>query len=717
MDQEDKQFFEFSDFRFDSNGGRLWRNDELISLSSKSSELLTLLLERNGEFVSKDEIFGSIWNDTFVEDGVLTQNIYILRKVLGKTPDGQQMIENKARFGYRITVPVRLGTSAPNLVPAEAAAVPRRRATRSFLFAAIAMGLLLVIGFFAYRALFPTFTVSTSKIEKIRFRKVTDTGKVGFPALSPNGEYAAYAVNDFIVVNDLSASNETRLEIPGNKRIGFMQFSADGESIFFRNRASVFLPSELLNVSRFGGPAKKVAENVWGGFSVSRDGRLLAFVRSVPTENRHAIVIRELENGSESEVVSVTSPEEIRLRSGPALSSDAGRIAFIVERQNQGFDHVAIVDVKSKRNEKLKFKNLRQVESVVWGANDERLLIAGSEMKFYQLWEYGFSSGNLSRLTNDFNNYLYLTISADGKKLLSTQYNFYLNLWMLSADDLSEEKQLTFGISNRDGYLGIDHFPDGQIVYYSNEGESGDGNLWRMDPATGERRQLTKKAGKRNESPAVSSDGRHVYFVSDRTGKLAIWEIEADGSNPRQVTAAEGGNDLYPQTSPDGKWLYFIRKSGKSSHVIRRSLSDGSESSLLDGKNLSPASFLALSPDGRYLAFQNLTEKIEAGNVSQAYQLAVVEVDAPGNVTFLSAGGRRPEMFWLPDGSGFDILTPKSEGDEILRRSLDPNVEPKTIRRFPNEVVFTISRSPKDGSIIVGRGREQNDAVLLTNIE
>ncbi len=81
--------------------GKLWRNDELILLSPKASELLALLLERNGEYISKDEIFEKVWADTFVEDGVLTQNIYTLRKAIGKDSDGQPIIENKTRLGYR----------------------------------------------------------------------------------------------------------------------------------------------------------------------------------------------------------------------------------------------------------------------------------------------------------------------------------------------------------------------------------------------------------------------------------------------------------------------------------------------------------------------------------------------------------------------------------------------------------------------------------------
>lgn len=78
----------------------------MILLSPKATELLALLLEQKGKFVSKEEIFEKVWAGTFVEDGVLTQNIYTLRKALGNDEDGKPLIENKTRLGYRVTVPI-----------------------------------------------------------------------------------------------------------------------------------------------------------------------------------------------------------------------------------------------------------------------------------------------------------------------------------------------------------------------------------------------------------------------------------------------------------------------------------------------------------------------------------------------------------------------------------------------------------------------------------
>ena len=106
MSNEFNNIYEFGRFRFDARTGILRRDDERVSLSPKATELLKLLLERGGELVTKQEIFDAVWAETFVEDGVLTQNIYTLRQTLGLNSDGKQIIENVPRRGYRFNAPV-----------------------------------------------------------------------------------------------------------------------------------------------------------------------------------------------------------------------------------------------------------------------------------------------------------------------------------------------------------------------------------------------------------------------------------------------------------------------------------------------------------------------------------------------------------------------------------------------------------------------------------
>jgi hypothetical protein len=58
--------FLFAGFRFDRAGGFLFRTNgsnvaDLVALGSRALALLGLLVERQGQLVTKDEIFGVVW--------------------------------------------------------------------------------------------------------------------------------------------------------------------------------------------------------------------------------------------------------------------------------------------------------------------------------------------------------------------------------------------------------------------------------------------------------------------------------------------------------------------------------------------------------------------------------------------------------------------------------------------------------------------------------
>jgi serine/threonine-protein kinase len=97
---EIKDFLEFGSFRMEARRRVLTRDGEPVPLPAKAFEVLLALLQRPGETVSKDELMKAVWPDTFVEEGNLTQMIFLLRKALGDS-DGQSLIITVPRQGYR----------------------------------------------------------------------------------------------------------------------------------------------------------------------------------------------------------------------------------------------------------------------------------------------------------------------------------------------------------------------------------------------------------------------------------------------------------------------------------------------------------------------------------------------------------------------------------------------------------------------------------------
>lgn len=715
MGDETNTIYSFGSCRFSPKTGELTRNDVATSLSAKAAALLTLLLEKNGDYVSKEEIFEQVWPGAFVEDGVLTQNIYTLRKAIGNDHNDHQIIENKPKLGYRIAVPItsnaRIGSGRD--------AIPT--ASRSSYWYGLAIGCLVLVvllsGVFAYQFIFPEAVVTTSRLERIKIQKVTDTGDITFPTISPDGKFVAFERSSSLFVKELATSMETKVNISNVKRFGPMQFSKDGNFLYVRNRSSYFLPADVMKVSRFGGEAQKIAENVWSnGFSFSPDEQQVAFARSFPTENRHAVVLRDIETGTESELLTIGAPEEIRVRAFPTFSADGKRIAVIVDKQNQRFERIVIIDVATKTSESISFKNLTHVEQIRWMPNNSSLLAAAREGKFFQLWEISVANQKLSRITNDLNNYVSLALTADGKTILTTQNSFYTNIWSFDGANYESEKQVTVGNANRTGYNGIATLPNGDLIYTSNEAESGAVDLFYFESGNGKRRPLTNNAGEINRFPVLSPDGTVVYFESNRTGRSAIWQMSVNGDDPKQITSPEKSNDNFPQLSPDGSTLYFIRKSGKDSAVFRRTMADGAEAQITNSQLHSPANFLSLSPDGRYLGFHNLTQNIRSDDPKVVHQVVVLDLIDQANDRTYNLGGRIPQIFWTANSASFDYVIPVNEVDEIRRQTIASDLPPQTIKSFLKERIYFISHLPMERTF-VSRGRLENDAVLITNFE
>jgi uncharacterized delta-60 repeat protein len=78
-----------------------------VALTPKAVETLTVLIQRPGRLVERDELMNSVWRDVAVEDGNLTVTISMLRKALGENDNGRKFIETVPRLGYKFIADVR----------------------------------------------------------------------------------------------------------------------------------------------------------------------------------------------------------------------------------------------------------------------------------------------------------------------------------------------------------------------------------------------------------------------------------------------------------------------------------------------------------------------------------------------------------------------------------------------------------------------------------
>jgi len=90
----------FGPFRLLATQFLLLEGDKPVSLGSRALEILTMLLERPGELVSKQELMARVWPNVFVEPANLTVHMSALRRTLRDGRDGNRFIINVPGRGY-----------------------------------------------------------------------------------------------------------------------------------------------------------------------------------------------------------------------------------------------------------------------------------------------------------------------------------------------------------------------------------------------------------------------------------------------------------------------------------------------------------------------------------------------------------------------------------------------------------------------------------------
>ena len=124
----------FGEFELDDSSRKLSRGSQAVKLTGQALDLLTLLVERPGQLIARDEIKRQLWPDSKLElEHSLDVLMNRLRSVLGDSGTSPRYIETVPRKGYRFLGPVRC---EPDRTPKMAKPAVMRRLAQ---YAAIAL--------------------------------------------------------------------------------------------------------------------------------------------------------------------------------------------------------------------------------------------------------------------------------------------------------------------------------------------------------------------------------------------------------------------------------------------------------------------------------------------------------------------------------------------------------------------------------------------------
>jgi cholera toxin transcriptional activator len=105
----------FGVFEVDLVAGELRKSGVKLRLQGQPFQVLTYLLERPGEVITREELQQRLWpSDTFVDfDHSLNTAINKVREALGDSASNPRYVETLARRGYRFIGPIRSEQPAP----------------------------------------------------------------------------------------------------------------------------------------------------------------------------------------------------------------------------------------------------------------------------------------------------------------------------------------------------------------------------------------------------------------------------------------------------------------------------------------------------------------------------------------------------------------------------------------------------------------------------
>ncbi|BDD11583.1 bifunctional TolB-family protein/amidohydrolase (plasmid) [Fulvitalea axinellae] len=172
------------------------------------------------------------------------------------------------------------------------------------------------------------------------------------------------------------------------------------------------------------------------------------------------------------------------------------------------------------------------------------------------------------------------------------------NVWIMNSDG-SDARQVTkenFRLLNNAEWM-----PDGQYLvarkHFTSGRSLGAGELWLYHIKGGSGVQLTKRKNDQQDAgePAVSPDGKYVYFSEDMSGGstfeynkdpngriYVIRRVNTETGKVRNIISGPGGA-VRPQISPDGRKIAFVRRVRTKSVLFVHDLKTGEEYPVYDG--------------------------------------------------------------------------------------------------------------------------------------
>jgi DNA-binding winged helix-turn-helix (wHTH) protein/tetratricopeptide (TPR) repeat protein len=100
------EIFQFGKFQIDSRSRTVRREKVIVTLNSRSFDVLLYFVQNPGRVLAREEILKNVWPDAFVDEHSLAQSISVLRRALEEKPGDNSYIVTLPGRGYQFVSPI-----------------------------------------------------------------------------------------------------------------------------------------------------------------------------------------------------------------------------------------------------------------------------------------------------------------------------------------------------------------------------------------------------------------------------------------------------------------------------------------------------------------------------------------------------------------------------------------------------------------------------------